>query len=349
MLLFFGSAANAQSNTFPTSGNVGIGTVAPVSRLQVHSGFSTDCNTYSGQPALSLRWTTPPAPCTAYPGPTGTPPHAFQLYSAAATIGAPEVPTFIVNADGNTGIGREPSATHRFSVTGATLMGGSATVEGNLTVNTTAVVGSNATFRGNISMVRPVDNAVRLIQGYSASQGVFISANTGSGDGPAIELYGKDYDAFPERKGHISFSSYGSTGQGISFNNYDPATSSWRRTMTVTNDNRVYIGNYKPSGSYADYKLGVDGSIICKKAVVQNTSWADFVFQPDYRLPQLSEVESFIKDNGHLPGIPTEAEVLQNGVDVGEMNKLLLQKIEELTLYVIQLKKETEALKAKNK
>lgn len=49
--------ARAQSNTFPTSGNVGIGTVAPVSRLQVHSGFSTDCNTYSGQPALSLRWT----------------------------------------------------------------------------------------------------------------------------------------------------------------------------------------------------------------------------------------------------------------------------------------------------
>ncbi len=204
----------------------------------------------------------------AYPGPTGSPPHAFQIYSTVATLGAPEVPTFIVNADGNTGIGREPSGTHRFSVTGATLLGGSSTVEGN------------ATFRGNISLARPVDNAVRLIQGYSASQGVFISANTGSGDGPAIELYGKDYAPFPERKGHISFSSYGSTGQGISFNNYDPATSSWRRTMTVTNDNRVYIGNYQPSGIYADYRLGVDGSIICKKAVVQNTSWADFVFSP---------------------------------------------------------------------
>jgi hypothetical protein len=65
-------------------------------------------------------------------------------------------------------------------------------------------------------------------------------------------------------------------------------------------------------------------------------------------LPALSEVESFINDNGHLPNIPSAQEVRKEGVDLGEMNKLLLQKVEELTLYLIQLKKENETLKEQN-
>ena len=73
--------------------------------------------------------------------------------------------------------------------------------------------------------------------------------------------------------------------------------------------------------------------------------WSDFVFGNDYNLLTLSEVEDYIDKNGHLPDIPSEAEVEENGINIGEMQAKLLQKIEELTLYVIQLEKEIDELK----
>ncbi|MCD4696484.1 MAG: hypothetical protein K8S16_09620, partial [Bacteroidales bacterium] len=73
--------------------------------------------------------------------------------------------------------------------------------------------------------------------------------------------------------------------------------------------------------------------------VTEISEWKDYIFDENYLLPSLSEVEQFINNNHHLPGIPSEAEVMQNGINIGEMNALLLQKIEELTLYVIELEK----------
>ncbi|CAL1519022.1 hypothetical protein [Chitinophaga sp. MM2321] len=70
------------------------------------------------------------------------------------------------------------------------------------------------------------------------------------------------------------------------------------------------------------------------------TGWPDYVFHPDYELPSLQYVERFIREHRHLPGVASEKEILKDGLDLGEMNKTLLQKIEELTLYVIDLKKE---------
>lgn len=88
----------------------------------------------------------------------------------------------------------------------------------------------------------------------------------------------------------------------------------------------------------ANYRLSVNGRIRAKEVVVES-GWADYVFAPDYHLPTLSEVETHIKTYGHLKDIPS-AEVIQDkGVEVGEMNKLLLQKIEELTLYMIETDK----------
>ena len=93
------------------------------------------------------------------------------------------------------------------------------------------------------------------------------------------------------------------------------------------------------------YKLAVCGSIRAKEIVV-DTGWCDFVFADDYALPSLSQVEQFISENKHLPGIPSEAEVKENGVTLGSISSKLLQKIEELTLYVIELKKENEVMKS---
>ncbi len=108
--------------------------------------------------------------------------------------------------------------------------------------------------------------------------------------------------------------------------------------MTINNVGNVGIGTTSPG----NYKLAVEGTIGARKVKVTQGSWADFVFHSNYQLPSLQEVERFIRKNGHLPEIPSETEVQKNGLDVGDMNKKLLQKIEELTLYIIELKKENE-------
>ena len=100
----------------------------------------------------------------------------------------------------------------------------------------------------------------------------------------------------------------------------------------------VAIGN----GFYCN----TNGSLKVKDLRVTLTDWSDFVFDDGYRLMPLGEVERYIDANRHLPDIPSAQEVEENGVDVGEMNKLLLQKVEELTLYIIDLQKQIDELKS---
>ncbi len=100
--------------------------------------------------------------------------------------------------------------------------------------------------------------------------------------------------------------------------------------MHINHDGNVGIGTTNPQN-----KLDVNGTIRAKEIKVES-GWADFVFDEDYNLPSLEEVSSHIKENKHLPGIPSATEVAKDGVNLGEMNVKLLQKIEELTLYVIK-------------
>jgi hypothetical protein len=74
---------------------------------------------------------------------------------------------------------------------------------------------------------------------------------------------------------------------------------------------------------------------VLERFKVDQDTWADFVFEPEYKLPSLSELETYIKTNKHLPDVPSAAEVAKEKLDLGEMNKILLQKIEELTLHLI--------------
>ena len=82
----------------------------------------------------------------------------------------------------------------------------------------------------------------------------------------------------------------------------------------------------------AGYMLAVEGNVRARKVRVDNDAWPDYVFADTYELPSLTEVESFINEASHLPGVPSAAEVESEGVELSEMNAILLQKLEELTL-----------------
>jgi len=108
--------------------------------------------------------------------------------------------------------------------------------------------------------------------------------------------------------------------------------------FTIPNGN-VGIGTTDPGA----WKLAVNGKIRAKEIKVE-TGWADFVFEEEYQLPTLKEVENHIKEKGHLKDIPSAKEVEENGIFLGEINAKLLQKIEELTLYVIEQNKRINQL-----
>lgn len=109
-------------------------------------------------------------------------------------------------------------------------------------------------------------------------------------------------------------------------------------------NSRMCIGTTSYTDGNDVYSLSVNGNVRADRVKVYNT-WADYVFEDNYDLPTLEEVEAHINEKGHLKDIPSAKEVEANGIDLGEMNKLLLQKIEELTLYTIELNKEVKALK----
>ncbi|SHM95631.1 hypothetical protein [Flavobacterium chilense] len=113
--------------------------------------------------------------------------------------------------------------------------------------------------------------------------------------------------------------------------------------FTIMDNGNVGIGILNPTN-----KLDVNGTIHSKEVKVDMTGWSDFVLKKEYNLPTLEEVEKHIVEKGHLENIPNEEEVLKNGINLGEMNAKLLQKIEELTLYMIEMKKENIEMKKEN-
>ncbi|MBQ52932.1 MULTISPECIES: hypothetical protein [Leeuwenhoekiella] len=102
--------------------------------------------------------------------------------------------------------------------------------------------------------------------------------------------------------------------------------------MTINSSGKVGIGT-KTTGNH---RLAVEGSIGAREVNVNLNSWPDYVFKDKYDLISLDDLKEFINSHQHLPEIPSEQDVLAAGIDVGEMNALLLKKIEELSLYLIQ-------------
>lgn len=102
------------------------------------------------------------------------------------------------------------------------------------------------------------------------------------------------------------------------------------------------VGSIKASGSLSVSSASINGTLTANRVTVNVGSFPDYVFEDDYKLQPLSEVEKFIKENKHLPKVPSAKEVEQNGMNVGELNVLMMEKIEELTLHLIEQQKRLE-------
>lgn len=138
------------------------------------------------------------------------------------------------------------------------------------------------------------------------------------------------------------------TSNSYSFEHFIVRDQYSNKDFVIRGDGSVEIGYDVdvPNG----YKLGVGGRAIMEEVTVKlKGTWPDHVFSDDHPLVPLSELEHYVRTNHHLPGIPSAQEVEENGIHLGELNTKLLEKVEELTLYVIELSKENASLWDQNK
>lgn len=278
----------SQTNTFPSSGNVGIGTSSPLVKTDIVGSLSTTTPenvlllarpynagvAYVSSAAFALS--------NQYPDNTRL---DFKLLHAN-TGGSYTVPETIVMSllsGGNVGIGTTVPL-----VTLQTL--------GSYSLPATSGTSCNGMF---------------LVGGLN--HGIFMGVSSSSPYGGWLQVQDKTNLAL----------------------NYP--------LLLNPNGGNVGIGTTNPG----NYKLNVYGSIRANEVVV-NTDGADYVFAPDYKLLSLHEVESFIIENNHLPDLSPAVEMQEKGMNVSEMQTKLLQKIEELTLYVIEQNKRIELLEKKN-
>lgn len=206
----------------------------------------------------------------------------------------------------------------------------------------------NAYFGGNVGIGTMSPKKKLHIYQDPDQTGLIIQGNTinpdGAGHFVAITLDGDYGDATGNNSQIRSYSNlHNFWGSSLAF-----FTTSNTASHVVSERMRIdAAGNVGIGTSIPTERLSVKGKIRAQEIKVENTNWPDFVFAKTYKLQTLQETETHIKKEGHLPGIPTAADVKANGVDLGEMNARLLQKIEELTLHLIELKHENNAIKEK--
>lgn len=182
-----------------------------------------------------------------------------------------------------------------------------------------------------------------------------LMGNASNGPSPAayfhpfnFEYYSKDGSGNMLQLALPYYTNYGNGGDNIWMRSrYSGTWGGWRKVLSEDANGNVGIGTTSPT-----YKLSVNGTIRAKEVKV-DTGWSDYVFDDGYSLPSLAQVELYIKENKHLPDVPSAKEIQDDGLSVAEMMAKQMQKIEELTLYMIeqnnrldQVVKENQELKA---
>ena len=205
---------------------------------------------------------------------------------------------------------------------GTTTPGAPLVVNGNARVLSTMTLGANEDGPAFFPLHIKTSNFATIgftVSGQPVNQKVW--AFIANGGGIRLITEADDYSAIREA---MTFSRSGLDITAVAFPN-----------------GNVSIGTKDSKG----YKLAVNGEAIFTRAKVKEFgNWPDYVFHKDYQLPALPALEQFIQQNKHLPGIPAAEEVQQKGLDLGENQAVLLKKIEELTLYIIEQNKQIREL-----
>ncbi len=210
---------------------------------------------------------------------------------------------------------------------------------------------------GKYSFKRQNSSLARVIQGNCQSGNLVLFANQNNGTagnatqnsatgGAAISLNSNNTNA-----GSLAFIAGGDKGSlsgpniaGFDYLVFNNGT--FDILMRIMKNGKVTIGDAWVNAP-GNYKLYVDEGILTEKvkvAVLGTSNWSDYVFADNYELMPLAKVEEYINENKHLPAIPSATEVVKDGIDVATMDAKLLQKIEELTLYVIKQQKQIDEL-----
>ena len=180
--------------------------------------------------------------------------------------------------------------------------------------------------------------------GYSATGSNKLYISNGHLDSNVL-IYG-DFAAGKLGVGTLAPSSALSVKGVVGSDLFDVSSSTTSSLFKISEAGNVGIG----AGPQTGYRLAVKGTVGAGEVIVTNTSgWADYVFAPGYAMAPLSEVASYIESNHHLPGIPSEAEVAEKGVGLGDMQARLLAKVEELTLHLIEADKRIGELESENR
>ncbi len=333
----------SQTNTFPATGNVGIGLTNPLYKLYIdNAGFGAKQIRWRGSNGL---YGYSYSDATGI-GITNGDPYSELIYlnsnNKSISFYTNGSHKGIIDINGNFGIGTtSPSSLLEINKTEGALA-----LSIKRGANYVASLGSGTTGTGTFGILSLFNNNAEGVRLFTYGDSWINGGNLGIGTTAPLTLLHLDTKIASKA---LTFQASQLTGRiyamGInSYGSFFINDDTNNERLTITQSGNIGIGTTNPG----NYKLAVEGTIGAREVKVTAEAWSDFVFHPTYKLRTLGEVEQFIKANNHLPEIPTEAEVKQNGVGLGEMNAKLLQKIEELTLYVIEQQKRIQELEKQN-
>jgi hypothetical protein len=199
---------------------------------------------------------------------------------------------------------------------------------------------------GSIGIGTPSPSEKLEVIGSIKASGFVLSTGAGAGKVLTSDAGG---NATWQTVSGLSAAGWSFGGNAVSASSSIGTTSNYDLPFVTNNIERMRIGANGAVGigtaniNDAGYKLFVEGNIRTRKVRVDQQIWADYVFEHDYKLRSLQEVEQYIQEQKHLPEVPSAAAVKQEGVDLGDNQVVLLKKIEELTLYIIQQQKQLQA------